>query len=99
MKKTADLLFDGHAVLAEGPVYSAPDHALIWIDIPSHLIHRLDLKTRDKAEMNVGQPVGAVVLRQSGGLAIALRDGFALTDRWGSEPTLIAAPERDKPEN
>jgi sugar lactone lactonase YvrE len=99
MTTTAELLYDGHAVLAEGPVYSAADHALIWIDIPSHLIHRLDLKSRDKAEMNIGQPVGAVVLRASGGLAIALRDGFALTDRWGGAPTLIASPEKDKPEN
>jgi sugar lactone lactonase YvrE len=98
-KTTAELLFDGHAILAEGPVYSAADHALLWIDIESHLIHRLELTSRDKAEMNVGQAVGAVVLRAGGGLAIALRDGFAVTDRWGGAPTLIASPEKDKPEN
>jgi sugar lactone lactonase YvrE len=99
MKSSADLLFDGHAVLAEGPVYSAADHALIWVDIPSHLIHRLDLKTSDKTQMNVGQMVGAVVERASGGLAIALKEGFAMTDRWGGTPKLIAAPEKDKPDN
>jgi sugar lactone lactonase YvrE len=99
MKKTADLLFDGHAALAEGPVYSPADHALIWVDIPSYLIHRLDLKSRDKSEMNVGQAVGAVVLRERGGLAIALKEGFALTDHWGGTPKLIAEPEKDKPDN
>ncbi len=99
MKITADLLFDGHAVLAEGPVYSAADHALLWVDIPSHLIHRLELTSGEKAEMNVGQAVGAVVLRAAGGLGIALRDGFAVTDRWGGALTLVASPEKDKSDN
>jgi sugar lactone lactonase YvrE len=99
METTADLLFDGHAILGEGPVYDSAENALLWVDIEGFLVHRLDLATQAKSEMNVGQHVGAVVLRQNGGLVLALRAGFATVDRWGGTPEVVAQPEKDKPNN
>ena len=98
MKTTADLLFDGHAVLAEGPVYSAADTRFCG-SISRRISFIASIHSRAKEEMNIGQAVGAVVLREAGGLAIAMRDGFAVTERWGGALTMVGSPEKDKPEN
>jgi len=67
------------ATLAEGPCWDGASGSLYWVDIPAGHVHRLD---RDGAHQRweVGQPVGAVVLRASGGLVLAARDGFLTLD-------------------
>ena len=47
---------------------------------------------RDRV-MEIGQPVGTVVVRSSGGLMLALKDGFAAFDPASGELTLLDDPE------
>ncbi|SEF54820.1 Sugar lactone lactonase YvrE [Nonomuraea solani] len=64
------------ARLGEGPRWDASTGTLLWVDIPAGLVHRLDGDSQET--IDVGQPVGVAVPREQGGLALAVRDGFAV---------------------
>ncbi len=86
------------AELGEGPHWDAISQALYWVDVPAGLVHRLD---SDGAHVSwdAGQPVGAVVPRASGGLALTSRDGFLALDTSTGEVTPLAPVEADQPGN
>jgi len=86
------------AELGEGPVWDAAREELVWVDVDRGLVHR---RSRGRADvtMDVGQPVGCAVPRAAGGLALAVRDGFALLPGDGSgDARLVAAVERQRPD-
>ncbi|NUW31179.1 SMP-30/gluconolactonase/LRE family protein [Nonomuraea sp. SMC257] len=68
------------ARLGEGPRWDERTGTLLWVDIPRGLVRRLDPSDGSHAVIGVGQPVGVAVPRAAGGLALAVRDGFALLD-------------------
>jgi sugar lactone lactonase YvrE len=76
----ADLLVDAHAHLGEGPVWDDRERCLWWVDIMGRAIHRTDPATGRDDVVPVGQLVGAVVVRASGGLVAAVQDGFVAVD-------------------
>ena len=80
------------AELGEGPVWDAARGELIWVDVDRGLVHRRAPGRADHT-IEVGQPVGCAVPRAGGGLALALRDGFALLAPGAEEPRLVAAVE------
>jgi sugar lactone lactonase YvrE len=84
----------GPAELGEGAVWDAERGELIWVDIDRGLVHRRTPGRGDRT-LVVGQPVGCAVPRAGGGLALAVRDGFALVDP-GGEPRLVAPVERER---
>ncbi len=67
------------ATLGEGPCWDEASGSLYWVDIPAGQVCRLD---GDGAfgSWDIGQTVGAVVLRAAGGLVLAARDGFLTLD-------------------
>ncbi len=81
------------ADIGEGPTWDDRAGELLWVDIPRGLVHRLHGGAISTIE--VGQPVGAVALRRSGGLVLAVRDGFALWEEGAA--TLVAPVERNRP--
>jgi sugar lactone lactonase YvrE len=83
------------AELGEAPVWDAERHALIWVDVDRGLVHRR-VQGRVDETLAAGQPVGCAVPRAGGGLALALRDGFALTQPAGGAPRLVAPVERER---
>jgi sugar lactone lactonase YvrE len=85
------------AELGEGPVWDAARAELIWVDVDRGLVHRRSPGRAD-VTLDAGQPVGCAVPRESGGLALALRDGFALVASGGGEPRLVAPVERERPD-
>ena len=70
---------------------------LLWVDIHAGLVHTLDVESGESEALDAGQTVGAVAVRESGGLVLAVRDSFALLDRGEAEPRVIAALELDEP--
>ncbi len=86
------------STLGEGPVWDAADQALYWVDIPESRVHRI-AADGSLTSWDVGQPVGAVVPRASGGLVAAVRDGFAALDPASGQLTMLAEVEQDRPEN
>ena len=68
------------AALGESPCWEPAEGALYWTDIPAHRVHRLAAAGTHTA-WDMGQPVGAIVPRASGGMALAAKDGF-----WALDP-------------
>ena len=83
------------ATLGEGPFWDGEQQALYWVDIPESLVHRMDADGT-VTTVNAGQPVGTVVTRARGGLAVAARDGFMAMDPATGELTMLAAVEQDR---
>lgn len=81
----------------EGPIWWKS--ALYYVDIEGHQVHRYDPATGEERSWNVGQRVGTVVPRESGGLVIAGDHGLYFLDEETGEISPIADPEPDKPDN
>jgi sugar lactone lactonase YvrE len=77
---TAELVLDARADLGEGPLWDARSGELLWVDIMAGLLHRYDPATGNDIALDVGQPVGCVVPRASGGWMLGLQAGFAAAD-------------------
>lgn len=73
--------------------------ALYYVDIEAHQVHRYEPATGAEHSWNVGQRVGTVVPRESGGLVIAGDHGLYFLDEESGHLTPIADPEPDKPDN
>ena len=84
-------------IWGEGPVWW--HGALYFVDIEGHRVHRYDPTDGGECTWEIGQRVGTVVPRQSGGLVIAGDHGLAFLDESTGSVTPIADPERNKPEN
>ncbi|GAA5484030.1 SMP-30/gluconolactonase/LRE family protein [Haloferula sargassicola] len=86
-----------HSQWGEGPLWH--QDALYYVDIEGHQVHRFTPSTGEEKSWNVGERVGTVVVRDSGGLVIAGDSGFHFLDPESGELTDIADPEPDKPDN
>ena len=79
----AELLVDAHAAIGEGPVWDAERGRLLWVDIAGRLIHEFDPRGRTDTSWSVPSMVGAISLRRSGGLVMAMQDGFSTSGGLG----------------
>jgi len=93
---TAELVLDAHARLGEGPVWSAAEAVLYWVDIDLGRVHRYDPATGRDDHLDVGESVGAVAPRRTGGLVLALQTGFGLADAWPQLPRARIGVEEDR---
>jgi len=81
--------------LGEGPLWDYNEQCLYWVDILANKLHVYDPKTQWNRSIDVGQPIGAVVPRISGGVIIALRDGIAHLDLASEELTFLSEIEKE----
>jgi sugar lactone lactonase YvrE len=86
-------LLDHRCDLAEGPVWDAGRGALWWVDIPKGHVHRLTPGGDDLVTLELGTMVGAVALREGGGLVAAVADGFLLLGESGEVERRIPVVE------
>ena len=93
METAVELLVDAHAQVGEGPLWDEEQQVLYWVDILSSLLYIYDPATGENRTLDVGRHVGTVVTRASGGLMLAVPEGFASFDLETQELTLIANPE------
>ncbi len=76
----AELALDAKADLGEGPIWDDRCGQLVWVDIMAGRVNLFDPSTGVNRPIDVGVPVGAAALRASGGLVLAVKDGFAALD-------------------
>lgn len=81
----------------EGPLWHA--NRLLYVDIEAHKILSFDPKSGKETIWDVGQRVGTVVPRASGGLVWAGDDGLFFFDESTGASTAIADPEPHLPDN
>jgi L-arabinonolactonase len=85
--------------LGEGPVWSAAEQALFWVDIVASAIHRFEPASGEHRTWPVPEHVGSIALRERGGLVLALKSGFATFDPATGQVEMINACEAHLPEN
>lgn len=95
----AELALKAGAIVGESPLWSVPEKALYWVDIPRGEIHRFHPEDNSDQVFKLPQPVSALALREKGGLVLALRDGFAFFDTETEKLAMINDPEAGLPEN
>lgn len=76
----AELVLDAKADLGEGPVWDGQTGQLVWVDIMAGRVNLFNPSTGANRFIDVGTPVGAAAHRASGGLVLAIQDGFAQLD-------------------
>ena len=95
MEKSATFrcVLDARASLGEGPVWSARDAALFWIDIDAPSLNRFDPATGTNIVTPMPETIGAFALRRPHGFLLALRSGIWLARVDGTpDRRIIPAP-------
>lgn len=95
MDVDVELAVDAHALIGEGPVWDHRDGVLWWLDIFRHELHAFDPLTGQDRITDLGAQVGAIVLRDSGGLVLAAPEGFVAFDPLTGARSLLARVDHD----
>ncbi len=105
-----ELVLDTRAELGEGPSWERLSGCLYWVDIRLGHVHIFNPKDGTDRLIEVGEPLGCVAPRRSGGLVLGLRSGFATINSPLSQPaglgvgsgpmlTYLVNPEAQLPGN
>ncbi|MEX2460507.1 MAG: SMP-30/gluconolactonase/LRE family protein [Paenibacillaceae bacterium] len=89
------LVVDVKATLGEGPCWDAVNQVFYWIDIEQEKLHVHDPKTQSNRVIPCGQRVGAAVPRASGGIILAMENGFYSLNLETEVLTAILDPEAE----
>ena len=93
-RSDVELMHAAEASVGEGPVWDDRTGELIWVDILGRLVHRYARERGPLEPLRTPLDGGAAVLRASGGLVLALQDGFWRTDAWEApEPWIQVGPD------
>ena len=92
----AEVAVPAQCQLGEGPVWDLGRGLLWWVDILAGHVHAIDPGTGARTWFEAGDPVGAAGLTRSGGLVLALVDGFALADHDGQRLTRLPGFSTDR---
>lgn len=99
MPDAVELVLDSRSILGEGAIWDEKNQVLYWVDIDPGLVHIYDPATRKDRALQVRQSVGTVVPRASGGLMLAVREGFMSLDIETGKTALVAVPQGHNTEN
>lgn len=88
-----ELIMDAKATLGEGPSWDQEKNLLYWVDILGKKIHIFDPKSKSNNTIEVDHYVGAAVPKKSGGLMLALQNGFYSMNLDSQQLTPIVDPE------
>jgi sugar lactone lactonase YvrE len=95
---TAEPVLHARAELGEGPVWDAASGTLWWVDLFAGLVHSYRPDSGITGSVEVGEIIGCVVPRQSGGLLAATVSGIYHLDPASGARTRVSAIEADRPE-
>jgi sugar lactone lactonase YvrE len=90
-------VLDARAQIGEGPVWSAEEQALYWVDILAPALHRLDPATGATRTWPLPEAIGSFGLRERGGAVLALASGFYRFDFETGALQVIAKIEAGQP--
>lgn len=96
---TPECVWDAHAALGEGPLWSVKAQALYWVDILGYRLHRYS-QNEGQRSWQFDSEISAVAERaEANGLVITRRHGFAFFDPVTEQLTPIADAEPEMPGN
>lgn len=94
-----DVAVQADALLGESPLWSPDERALYWVDIKNPRLFRHDMASGTTRVTQLPETVGAIAMRQGGGLIAAARSGFAYIEQDGTLGPAFCTPEADRPGN
>ncbi|MFD1019653.1 SMP-30/gluconolactonase/LRE family protein [Thalassobacillus hwangdonensis] len=77
---TVELLFDTKCKLGEGPIWDHTRNLFYWVDILDQKLYRYGARDNKVEVVAFDRAIGCVVPRESGGVVVALQDGFHFYD-------------------
>lgn len=80
----AEVALEVKAAVGEGPVWDERRQELFFVDVLGERVHAFRPDDRFHRVFDVGRPVGAVALREDGGLVLAAGDGFLAVEADGA---------------
>lgn len=83
VEQEAEVALEARVELGEGPVWDDRTEELLFVDIDGFAVHAFHPASGAHRSFDVGRSVGAVVLREDGGLVLAAHDAFYLADHDG----------------
>lgn len=92
-------IWELEAELGEGAVWVERDHALWFVDIKKHNIHRFDPRTGDRRTFVAPEQVGFVFPAEGGGFVAGLQSGLFHFDDTSGAFERIVEVEPDLPDN
>jgi sugar lactone lactonase YvrE len=94
-----DVVTKHHCLLGEGPVWDTKQKRIFWIDILKGEIQYFYPDSNEHRMCKLGQMLGAIAFKRSGGMIAALKGGFATIDLNNGTMQLISEVETDLPDN
>jgi sugar lactone lactonase YvrE len=90
-------LLAAHSELGEGALWSEDEQLLYWVDIRGKRYSRFNPISGTHEDIVVGTPIGVLALRSSGGLIMAVKEGFAYWNPQTQKLSYVARPEGHAP--
>lgn len=94
-ERHAEVALAAQTTLGEGPVWDDRRRELFFVDITAGRVHRFCPERNEHDSFAVGPSVGAVALREDGGLVLAAHDGFFLLEADGTALRPVSAFRSD----
>ena len=91
-------VLNARAELGEGPVWDTASGILYWVDLFAGVVHSYRPISGFTGSVEVGEIIGCVVPRQSGGLLAATASGIHHLDPETGAKTRVSEIEADRPE-
>ncbi len=95
--QSPELLVDAKTDLGEGAVWDAATDRLLWVDIHGGTVYAYDPIRRENRAYPVGEHVGTVVPRRSGGALVALVRSISALDFNTGKLVQVAEPPGERP--
>ncbi|MGH8175008.1 MAG: SMP-30/gluconolactonase/LRE family protein [Steroidobacter sp.] len=99
MNSEAECVWPVGAQLGEGPMWSAREQALWFVDIKGRRIHRLDEASGEQHTWQAPEDVGFIVPSADGAFVCGLKSGLHRFDPGAPSFTLIERVEAERPHN
>ncbi|HYD80130.1 MAG TPA: SMP-30/gluconolactonase/LRE family protein [Paucimonas sp.] len=100
MNTIPECVWDARAALGEGPVWSAREQALYWVDILGRQLHQYRPAGDERHSWSFDEEISSVAeRRETDGLIATLRYGFAFFDLATSALERLVEPESHLPGN
>ena len=93
---TAELLFEVHNIVGEGPVWHPIEKRLYWVDIPAGDLYQTNSDLSEFKKTHFETQIGTFAFKADGGFLLAAAEGFANWHEGQVEPEYFWNPLPDR---
>ncbi len=94
-----ELVWDVKAELGEGPVWSAREQCIWFVDIKGRKLHRYGVNDGSRRSWDAPDQIGFALPAEDGSLVCGVRGGLHRFEAGTGQFTLVTPVEQDRPQN